>query len=159
MKTRYLLILSTILVFTACQSRAQEQKPEHFEIEKTTDQWRSELTPSEFAVLREAATEPPFSSIFNTKSGSGTYHCAGCGAPLFKSNAKFDSGSGWPSFDRCIEGQVRFSTDYDLGYARTEEHCAKCGGHLGHVFPDGPRNTTGMRHCINGVALDFIPEQ
>jgi peptide-methionine (R)-S-oxide reductase len=86
----------------------------------------------------------------------GTYACVACGTPLFKSDHKFDSGSGWPSFDREIKGNVAFSTDNDLRYTRTEEHCANCGGHLGHVFNDGPSNTTGLRHCINGTALQFI---
>jgi peptide-methionine (R)-S-oxide reductase len=147
----------SMVIAVGCQSRAQQQKPENFAIDKTTDQWRSELSPAEFQVLREAATEAPFSSPFNENKQLGTYYCAGCGSALFESNAKFDSGSGWPSFDRCIDGQVSFSTDYDLGYARTEEHCANCGGHLGHVFPDGPKKTTGLRHCINGVALVFKP--
>ncbi|HLT49842.1 MAG TPA: peptide-methionine (R)-S-oxide reductase MsrB, partial [Aequorivita sp.] len=87
----------------------------------------------------------------------GTYVCAGCGTPVFESKHKFDSGTGWPSFDREIKGNVAFSTDKKLGYTRTEEHCATCGGHLGHVFNDGPE-TTGKRHCINGLALNFIPK-
>ena len=89
---------------------------------------------------------------------AGTYICAGCDTPLVKSEHKFNSGSGWPSFDREIKGSVAFSVDYKIGIARSEEHCATCGGHLGHVFNDGPRNTTGMRHCINGAALKFIPK-
>jgi len=111
----------------------------------------------EYYVLRKAGTERAFSSEFNNNHKDGVYVCAACGTPLFKSENKFDSGSGWPSFDREIKGNVAFSVDYNLGYARTEEHCANCGGHLGHVFNDGPSKTTGKRHCINGVALDFIP--
>jgi peptide-methionine (R)-S-oxide reductase len=108
-------------------------------------------------VLRKAATEPAFSSPLNNNHAVGIYVCAACGTPLFKSENKFDSGTGWPSFDRPIEGNVTFAVDYNIGYARNEEHCAVCGGHLGHVFDDGPRETTGQRHCINGAALKFIP--
>lgn len=112
----------------------------------------------QYYVLRKAGTEPAFSSPLNKNYEQGVYVCAACNTPLFKSEHKFDSGTGWPSFDQEIKGNVAFSTDYKIGYARTEEHCAICGGHLGHVFDDGPRNTTGKRHCINGVALKFIPE-
>jgi len=97
-----------------------------------------------------------FTSPLNTNKKTGVYVCRGCDTPLFKSKHKYDSGSGWPSFDREIKGHVDFSTDYNLGYARTEEHCATCGGHLGHVFNDGPKDTTGKRHCINGVSLKFV---
>ena len=113
----------------------------------------------EYYILRKAGTENPGTSELLDTKQKGTYTCAGCGHPLFKSEHKFDSGTGWPSFDREIEGNVAYSVDYNIGYKRTEEHCARCGGHLGHVFEDGPRATTGLRHCINGAALDFIPEQ
>ena len=116
------------------------------------------MTEQEFYVLRQAGTEQPFSSPLNKNYKDGLYVCKACNTALFKSDHKFDSGTGWPSFDREIEGNVAYSTDYILGYARTEEHCATCGGHLGHVFNDGP-NTTGKRHCINGVALTFIPNK
>ena len=113
----------------------------------------------QFYVLRKAGTENPGSSELLKNKQKGIYTCAACGTELFKSENKFDSGTGWPSFDREIKGNVSFDVDYDLGYARKEEHCATCGGHLGHVFNDGPKNTTGERHCINGAALNFVPEK
>ena len=154
MKYIFIALLATSLF--ACKGNAQK-KNQNFEITKTEQEWKAELTAEEFYVLRENGTEPAFSSDLNDNHKKGTYVCAACQTPLFESGHKFDSGTGWPSFDREIKGNVAFSTDYDLGYARTEEHCAVCGGHLGHVFDDGPRQTTGKRHCINGVALDFIP--
>lgn len=149
-----LIVLTTIL--SSCGSQAQK-KSEVFPIQKPDSVWQKELGPMAYLVLRQAATEPPNSSKLNREHRTGTFYCSGCGAPLFESSAKFDSGTGWPSFDRPIDQAIAYSTDYDLGYGRTEEHCAQCGGHLGHVFPDGPRETTGMRHCINGAALKFIP--
>ena len=113
----------------------------------------------QYYVLRNAGTERAFSSDLNKNYDKGTYYCAACQTPLFKSDHKFDSGTGWPSFDREIKGNVSYDVDYNLGYARSEEHCATCGGHLGHVFNDGPRETTGKRHCINGVALQFKAEK
>ena len=127
-------------------------------IEKSGDEWRKELSPDEFKVLREHATEPPGSSPLDKKYEAGTYVCAGCGTPLFSSDHKFDSGSGWPSFFRPIDAEaVGTSTDFKLFYPRTEIHCAKCGGHMGHVFKDGPQ-PTGQRYCINGTALKFKPK-
>ena len=102
-------------------------------------------------------TEPRYSSKFNYNDQEGVYSCSACGTALFESSYQYDSGSGWPSFDREIKGNVSFSIDNDLGYIRIEEHCANCGGHLGHVFNDGPTQTTGKRHCINGIALKFTP--
>ena len=151
--------LFILFVTLSCNSNAQDKKKQKdYEVSKTEAEWRQELTPEEFYVLREEGTERAFSSPLNKKYEPGTYVCAGCGTPVFESEHKFDSGTGWPSFDREIKGNVAFSTDNKLGYTRVEEHCATCGGHLGHVFDDGPRETTGKRHCINGVALDFIPE-
>ncbi|WP_418603399.1 peptide-methionine (R)-S-oxide reductase MsrB [Hwangdonia sp.] len=154
-------LLAFIFLFN-CNSSAQKQNEKvskTFEVSKTESEWKAELSEMEFYVLRNAGTERPFSSPLNKNNAEGTYHCAACNTPLFKSEHKFDSGTGWPSFDREINGNVGFSTDNDLGYTRTEEHCATCGGHLGHVFNDGPKNTTGKRHCINGVALKFIPKE
>ena len=156
--TTYILIL--FLLFS-CNGKAQKNKKEAeiFKISKTEAEWKTILTEEQFYVLRKAGTERPFTSPLNKNYEKGIYTCAACNTPLFNSETKFDSGTGWPSFDKEIKGSVTFSTDYDLGYARTEEHCATCGGHLGHVFNDGPKNTTGKRHCINGDALNFIPEK
>jgi peptide-methionine (R)-S-oxide reductase len=115
------------------------------------------LTPAQHAVLREHATERPFTSPLNDEKRDGDYHCAGCGTLLYRSHAKYNSGSGWPSFWEAVEGAVETTTDRSHGMVRTEVHCANCKGHLGHVFPDGPP-PTGLRHCINGLALDFVPE-
>jgi peptide-methionine (R)-S-oxide reductase len=125
--------------------------------DKTEDEWKQTLTPEQFYVLRKHGTEPPGTSPLNYEKRSGTFKCAGCGTPLFKADTKFESGTGWPSFFTPIEGAVATTTDASLGMTRTEVHCATCGGHLGHVFPDGPR-PTGLRYCMNGVAMEFEPK-
>ena len=155
-----ILFLSFISFCLSCNSSAQKKESEKsFPITKTEAEWKAELTDLQYYVLREAGTEPAFSSSFNDNHLKGVYVCAACETPLFKSDHKYDSRSGWPSFDREIKGNVAFSVDYNIGIARKEEHCATCGGHLGHVFDDGPRETTGLRHCINGAALKFIPKK
>ena len=125
-----------------------------FEITFSEEQWRARLTPDQFAVLREEATERPYTSPLLGEKRAGTYNCAGCDLPLYASETKFDSGTGWPSFYDAIENAVATRRDFKLLVPRTEVHCSRCGGHLGHVFNDGPA-PTGLRHCINGVALTF----
>jgi peptide-methionine (R)-S-oxide reductase len=127
-------------------------------IEKTEEQWRRELAPEQFHVLREKGTERPFSGEYDHLFERGTYKCAGCGADLFTSGAKYDSGCGWPAFYApADEDAVEEETDATYGMVRTEVMCASCGGHLGHVFPDGP-HPTGLRYCINSAALQFDEE-
>ena len=149
------------MLLVSCNGVAQKENNNNkeYEVSKTEVEWKAQLTDLEYHVLREAGTERAFSSELNKNNTEGVYVCAACETPLFKSEHKFDSGSGWPSFDREIEGNVAFGTDTKLGYSRDEEHCATCGGHLGHMFNDGPRETTGQRHCINGAALNFIPKK
>jgi peptide-methionine (R)-S-oxide reductase len=126
-----------------------------FAITKTDAQWRKSLSPASYKVLRQEDTERPFSSPLNNEHRAGTFVCAGCAQKLFSSKTKFDSGTGWPSFYQPLANSVGTSTDYGLGMARTEVHCARCGGHLGHVFNDGPK-PTGKRYCMNGVAMKFV---
>ena len=120
----------------------------------TEEEYRKKLTPEQYRVLREAGTERPFTGEYNTHYENGVYSCAACGNDLYKSEAKFDSGCGWPSFDDEIEGAIERKRDSTLGMMRTEILCANCGSHLGHVFNDGPTNT-GIRHCVNSLSLDF----
>ena len=127
-----------------------------FEVSLSEAEWRERLTPRQFAVLRQEDTEPPFSSPLDAVDVPGTFSCAGCGNALYATAAKFDSGTGWPSFTEPLPGAVGTRTDYKLLLPRTEVHCARCGGHLGHVFEDGPA-PTGLRYCMNGVAMEFTP--
>ncbi len=127
-----------------------------FEINKTEEEWRSILTPEQFRVLRKHGTERAGTSSLDKNYEDGTYLCTGCNQPLFTSETKFNSGTGWPSFFQPIDGAIETSVDKSLFMTRVEVHCSRCGGHLGHVFGDGPA-PTGQRYCINGVSLQFVP--
>ncbi|MBM3951072.1 MAG: peptide-methionine (R)-S-oxide reductase MsrB [Rhodospirillales bacterium] len=135
-----------------------EASGENFAVTKTDAEWRKTLTPAQYEVLRQHGTERPRSSPLDKQYGPGRYHCAGCDQPLFDSSAKFDSGTGWPSFHTPLTGAVGSREDTSFFMRRTEVHCARCGGHLGHVFPDGPA-PTGQRYCLNGVSLRFAPKE
>jgi peptide-methionine (R)-S-oxide reductase len=134
--------------------RASAGPIEHFEVTHTEEEWRSLLTAEQYAVLRQQATERAFSSPLDHEKRNGVFACAGCDLDLFSSKTKFDSGTGWPSFWKPLSNAVKETRDASLGMVRTEVHCRRCGGHLGHVFDDGPR-PTGLRYCMNGVALVF----
>ncbi len=137
--------------------KAQQVPDEAFPVEKSATDWKAELSAEQFRVLRQHGTERPGSSKLNYEKRTGLFSCAGCGQALFTSDTKYESGSGWPSFFQPIEGAVATTVDRSLGMVRTEAHCSQCGGHLGHVFPDGPE-PTGQRYCMNGVSLAFQPD-
>jgi peptide-methionine (R)-S-oxide reductase len=128
-----------------------------FEIDKTDAEWQEMLTPEQYRVLRKHGTERAGTSPLDKNYEDGTYICAGCGQPLFNSETKFNSGTGWPSFYQPLENAIETTTDRTLFMVRIEVHCSRCGGHLGHVFGDGPK-PTGQRYCMNGVSLDFVPK-
>ena len=143
---------------SACSRAGAATAPvaEHFEVEMTDAQWKAKLSPQAYAVLRHEATETPFTSPLNDEHRKGTFTCAGCALALFSSSTKFDSGTGWPSFWQPLPNAVNKQVDNSLGMSRDEVHCRRCGGHLGHVFDDGPK-PTGLRYCMNGVAMAFTP--
>ena len=128
-----------------------------YPVSKSEEEWLEELGPERYRILREKGTERPFTGEYNLTTSNGIYRCAGCNTQLFDSSSKFDSGCGWPSFDKAIEGTVEYVKDKSHGMIRTEILCANCGGHLGHVFEDGP-TPTGQRYCVNSLSIDFRPE-
>ncbi|SMO38007.1 peptide-methionine (R)-S-oxide reductase MsrB [Solitalea koreensis] len=167
MKTISKTILFTLVFisssFVACAQNQEDKKTTNitkmtYKVQKTEEEWKKELTPEQYSVLREKGTERPFTGEYEKTTAKGTYHCAACGAKLFESGAKFDSHCGWPSFDDAIKGSVIYNRDVSHGMIRTEVVCATCGSHLGHVFDDGPRETTGQRYCINSVSMVFHPD-
>ncbi|HEY9872654.1 MAG TPA: peptide-methionine (R)-S-oxide reductase MsrB [Candidatus Obscuribacterales bacterium] len=164
MKRRYLLEASVAILGAASLSRyllgksgTMAASNNNFEINKTEEEWRKTLTPEQFHVLRKHGTERAGTSPLDKQYEKGNYLCAGCNLPLFTSETKFNSGTGWPSFYAPIEGAIATTTDKSLFMTRVEVHCHRCGGHLGHVFNDGPA-PTGKRYCMNGVSLKFVPE-
>lgn len=150
------IIVFIILTTFGCE--AQKKKYHSFEVQKTEEEWKQELSPEQFEVLRKKGTEIAFTGAYWNHFEKGTYVCAGCKTPLFESTTKFESDCGWPSFDKAIKGAVVYEADYSFGMTRTEVLCAKCGGHLGHVFDDGPQETTGKRFCTNSVSIEFVSE-
>lgn len=144
---------ASLPMLAACATEAQAKT---YPISLSEDQWRKKLSAAQFRILREAATERAYTSKLNGEKRSGTYLCAGCDNALYASKTKYESGTGWPSFYIPLKNAVGVGTDYKLGYARSEVHCSDCGGHLGHVFDDGPK-PTGKRYCMNGIAMKFSP--
>lgn len=140
----------------AGSARAADAEPPVYEVSRSDADWRKQLTPAQFKVMRQEGTERPFTSALNDEHRAGVFACAGCRLDLFSSKTKFDSGTGWPSFWQPLDGAVSTRTDASFGMERNEVHCRRCGGHLGHVFDDGPK-PTGLRYCMNGVALVFTP--
>ena len=167
MKTKALLTLLLLAGSLACDSAAAEKKGNTVNVAngiekvvKTDEEWKKVLTPEQYNVLRKQGTERAFTGEYNDHKGKGTYVCAACGLPLFSSDTKYDSGTGWPSFWQPIDPKnVGTEEDRSFFSTRTEVHCARCGGHLGHVFTDGPRDKTGLRYCMNSVSLKFVPEK
>lgn len=146
-------LLTGIIAFAGMRLHAQEGP---FEITRTQAEWRAMLTDVEYAIMREEETEPPYSSPLHSQTRAGTYHCKGCDLPIYSSEHKYDSETGWPSFWKSLPDAVRTKPDNSLFATRTEVHCRRCGSHLGHIFDDGP-DPTGKRHCLNGVSLTFKP--
>lgn len=165
---KLLIVFASVLMLTSCHGQQKKDdtkappvskkgKSAQFEVNKTDAEWKEQLTSEQYDVLRNKATERPYTGEYDEFFEKGTYVCAACGNPLFISDNKFNSHCGWPSFDQAIKGSVIYHHDTTYGMDRTEVMCAKCGGHLGHVFDDGPAKTTGQRYCTNSVSIKFIP--
>ena len=150
--------LAPLVAWLGSPSMANTTSSERFPVSKTDEEWRQALTGEQYYILRTHGTERPFTSPLNAEKRRGLFACAGCGQPLFSSDTKYESGTGWPSFYKPLDSAVATTVDSSYFMVRTEVHCARCGGHLGHVFPDGPK-PTGERFCMNGVALTFKPEK
>ncbi len=148
---------ATSLLSSAGSVLAADPSSKEFPVKKTPEEWKKALTPEQYYVLRDHGTERAFTSPLDKVYSAGDYHCAGCNSLLFKSDTKFNSGTGWPSFWQPVENGVGTTSDRSFFMVRTEVHCATCGGHLGHVFDDGPK-PTGLRYCMNGVAMKFVPK-
>lgn len=153
---RLLLTVGALALGAGLWGKGGRSHAETFQVSMADDEWRKKLTPEQYDVLRTQGTERPFTSPLNDEKRAGIFHCAGCDLALFDSRTKFESGTGWPSFWAPIEKAIGEEKDLSYGMIRTEVHCSRCGGHQGHVFPDGPQ-PTGLRYCINGVALTFKP--
>ena len=159
------LIVSLFLLSVACQSQIQQKeqtkntKEMTYKINKTDADWKKDLSPVQFHILREKGTERPGTGEYNLHFEKGSYACAACDTPLFESDNKYESHCGWPSFDDAIPGTIIYQDDNSLGSHRIEILCANCGGHLGHIFEDGPQETTGKRYCVNSVSLEFKKEE
>jgi peptide-methionine (R)-S-oxide reductase len=150
--------VAAIAAFAGFKGLSSEaEAAEKFEIEKTAEEWKRQLTPEQYYILREQGTERPYSSPLNKEKRKGIFACAGCDLPLFSSETKFESGTGWPSFYDHLPNAIGKTVDRSFMMVRTEVHCRRCGGHLGHVFEDGPK-PTGLRYCMDGVAMTFKPE-
>lgn len=152
-KVYFSILVSLSLL--SCNINSAQEKQNKNKVVKTDSEWKKELSSLEYFVLREKGTERAFSGKYDKHYKKGIYYCKACDTPLFKSENKFNSGTGWPSFDSSIQSNVGYDTDYDLGISRKEIHCNTCDGHLGHVFNDGPVETTGKRYCVNSVSLKF----
>lgn len=163
---KILILLFLLPLFLSCKSQVKENTNASkntdtmtYKIQKTNAEWKAELTPEQYNVLIEKGTEYPGTGEYYMNFEEGTYVCAACKTPLFKSDNKFESHCGWPSFDDAIPGRVAYKKDTSHGMIRTEIVCATCGGHLGHVFDDGPQETTGQRYCVNSLSLEFTKDK
>ena len=154
---RNLAVILIVSIAYSCTVQNQKPTPMNTAVKKTETEWKAQLSELEFEVLRNKGTERPFTGEYHDHFETGKYVCAACGQTIFNSDSKFKSDCGWPSFDKAIKGSVIYKTDTSLGMVRTEVMCSNCGSHLGHVFDDGPANTTGKRFCTNSVSIKFIP--